>query len=35
MEKKKQSTTKPSKIKTADWTTLKGKFFHTLIKTDS
>ena len=27
MEKKKQPTTKTSK--TADWTTLKGKFFHT------
>ena len=29
MEKKKQPTTKTSKTKSADWTTLKGKFFHT------
>ena len=29
MEKRKKSATKPSKIKAADWTTLKGKFFHT------
>ena len=29
MEKKNQPTTKTSKSKSADWTTLKGKFFHT------
>jgi hypothetical protein len=29
MEKKKQPATKTSKSKSADWTTLKGKFFHT------
>jgi hypothetical protein len=29
MEKKKQPITNTSKTRSADWTTLKGKFFHT------